>query len=114
MRPASRYRHRCCGALPHPQRAGPEEGPGLRARLDALVARLVANYSSRHAALLAEILPEGAAGAAAGGGFDGAGLAAFVERLSDFDVEMNGVAVDSGILAGEGPRLPGGVSAAAL
>ncbi|GBF95200.1 phosphomethylpyrimidine kinase [Raphidocelis subcapitata] len=82
------------------KRAGPEEGPRLRARLDAVVARLVENYSSKHAALLAEILPEGASAAAAEGGFDEAGLRAFVERLSDFDVQMNAVAVESGILAG--------------
>jgi hypothetical protein len=84
----------------------------VRARLEGVVAGLVDNYTSKHAALLAEILPDGEAGkpavgaaaaaAAADAAFDAAALDAFVARLSDFDVAMNGAVVDAGVLAGAG------------
>ncbi len=37
--------------------------------------------------------------------FDSAGLQAFLERLSDFDIAMNRVVVESGVLAGKSLRL---------
>ncbi|GIL79240.1 hypothetical protein Vretifemale_8627 [Volvox reticuliferus] len=60
-------------------------------------ARLAASYVAQQEQLLREVLPEGKPDAET---YDAAGLAAFLERLSDFDEHMNAVVEESGILRG--------------
>jgi len=79
------------------QRAAAAEQAALRAKLEGVIAGLVANYSSKHKALIADILPDQQPDSEV---FDAAALHEFVQRLSDFDVEMNAVAIGAGILAG--------------
>ncbi|KAI7844453.1 hypothetical protein COHA_001957 [Chlorella ohadii] len=69
----------------------------LRAELQGQLQWLVANYSTRRASLLEEILPEPEDEPQ---DFDMAWLGDFVDRLSEFDKEMNGVVIESGILQG--------------
>jgi hypothetical protein len=108
----------------------PAAAMAIKQQLQAEVKALAVNYVTKQKALLADVLPGGslqaksamgaAAGpaAAAGGGsggsggkgarggqqgeeFDGELLTGFLERLSDFDTQMNQVVVDAGVLAGE-------------
>lgn len=72
--------------------------PAAAAEGEARLQWLVQNYLARRGALLDEILPFPSEDEAEE--FDMAWLGDFLDRLSDFDREMNGVVVDSGILAG--------------
>ncbi|KAL4420336.1 hypothetical protein ABPG77_006143, partial [Micractinium sp. CCAP 211/92] len=77
---------------------GTEAQQALRAELQGQLQWLVQNYGSRRASLLEEILPEPDPEEPAD--FDFAWLGDFVDRLSEFDKEMNGVVIESGILGG--------------
>ncbi|GIL58089.1 hypothetical protein Vafri_12939, partial [Volvox africanus] len=59
--------------------------------------RLAANYLAQQQQLLREVLPDGIPDAET---YDAAGLATFLELLSDFDEKMNAVVEESGILRG--------------
>ncbi|KAI3425347.1 hypothetical protein D9Q98_009111 [Chlorella vulgaris] len=79
------------------QADGSEAQAALRAELQGQLQWLVSNYASQRQSLLAEILPEPEDEAT---DFDMGWLGDFIDRLSEFDKEMNGVVVESGILGG--------------
>ncbi|KAF8066297.1 TH1 [Scenedesmus sp. PABB004] len=85
---------------------GADERERLRGDLAARVKQLADDYASQQQALLARLLPAPApvagrdAAAAPAAPYDGAGLAAVCEALSDFDVAMNQVVIDAGVLKG--------------
>lgn len=95
------------------------EAEALRTELQARVAALASNYATQHAELLARLLLPAAAAAAvqpsqqpqneqqrctSEASYNGVGLDAFCDALSDFDEQMNAVVVQDGILAGLTPR----------
>ncbi|PSC75210.1 thiamine biosynthetic bifunctional enzyme chloroplastic isoform C [Micractinium conductrix] len=79
------------------QADGSSSQQALRAELQGQLQWLVQNYGARRSALLEEILPEPEEEAH---DFDMAWLGDFIDRLSEFDREMNGVVIESGILSG--------------
>lgn len=79
-----------------------EDPEASRSKGQQMLEELVFNYVSKRDGLLDEILPdvpwnEGEEGSEE---FDMTWLGDFLDRLSDFDREMNSVVVESGILAG--------------
>lgn len=79
------------------QADGSEAQGALRAELQRRLQWLVGNYASRRQSLLEEILPEPEEEPQ---DYDFAWLGDFIDRLSEFDKDMNGVVVESGILGG--------------
>ncbi|GLC44016.1 hypothetical protein PLESTB_000220200 [Pleodorina starrii] len=71
--------------------------PGDAQWARATPGRLAEGYVAAQEEMLREALPEGQPDATS---YDAEGLAAFLERLSDFDERMNGVVEESGILRG--------------
>jgi hypothetical protein len=94
----------------------PEAAGALRKELEERMAHLAANYKAKQAELLHQIAPGLAEEEAGQNGsppskLDTRGLIQFMNALSDFDVRMNQVVVDSCIL--KGLRAPDDLVAAA-
>lgn len=82
-----------------------EQQTAVKQQLSETMSWLANNYSTQQKALLAKILPDDAAGGSQAAKYNPEGLLQFLEQLSDFDVAMNQVVVDKGILQGEPSRL---------